>query len=1114
MDRIIGRLFACALCVCMLFQPVTALGADSTSGSNDMKVEIVKTSSDYGSGYYVAYTINGIPYRSDIAGKRINQIAFTHMSDEQKEKTLFTFGFGLNERINQFGMDFSGEMAAWYRKYSRLDEAQEILADRLAKNNFPEYRERFSDSTAYFREYFEPKCQFSYFPELERLYEEEKLVFSWAEEAYKAMVRAQLIQTSIAVKSLSGDLIQLIVDRALVPNITPSGCGGVAAQINGIIGDYVNSTMHISDNIQDMVLGKRVSAKDARAVIDQMAEMIAVNKEIIQECTKEAHRLQKEIENRFAKLETEYEEKIDAMVESADAAEAAVIEASPIDETPDASIVSEISSFDAQIQKETDSDKKAALQEARRNYIRQQYNAAMSEFQSWCTLYFGGPDPEKPEAGSVLGDFYSSWPSYPANDNTEFDLYMTDSQANAWEKGAKDYADNVKQYHEKRIQMRQESYQKLIEARKKYDNIISRVNAVTSMAGNEIEPYGTGEWKDLTVSRKYIDSLDKYAGINEDPAFTYKKALQDELEYCAGAYGEDYRAYAYRFAFEDMNGTVDYSQDRIDCYVPSYIDDIKYQMEKLDQFHEDVSKEIKAYKDLRDEYEVSYSDFETLLKERNDFLDNNVPEYVYNYDDLADLCFGDDNTGTPEDVIRIGNETDGLYKQYELINSQIKISEMELVTYAGRVKAESSRLSKFFDGSNPALAEDAKPWTESDFDAIFGPSGIEADGKATEHMYWSTMGDELRDIASDLEFVADDFSGRTWANEQYIEIFAELSDNKEEFKTEAGSERYKQLKRQTEELEPKENSYAAHIVYKTSSEGGSGSGAEKVAGWPYPYEDLVEPLIREIDEARAAGRIDWPEIVRINFDDSNLAISGMEEVKTYDGIPQEQDVTLSVDGTELVPGTDYEITYENNENAGIAKMTITGRGRYIGVVERVYTIAPADIYGLRIPALADRTYTGKKIEQKPELFLDKYALIEMQDCTFGFENNKNVGKAVVNITGHGNFAGERTLTFKINPKPSKIKSVKAKKKGCTVKWAKVSQQATGYQIQTALNSKFTKSKKTYKITSYKTVSKTISKLKAGKKYYVRVRTYKNVKEGGKTVPYYSEWTKAKSVKTK
>ena len=84
----------------------------------------------------------------------------------------------------------------------------------------------------------------------------------------------------------------------------------------------------------------------------------------------------------------------------------------------------------------------------------------------------------------------------------------------------------------------------------------------------------------------------------------------------------------------------------------------------------------------------------------------------------------------------------------------------------------------------------------------------------------------------------------------------------------------------------------------------------------------------------------------------------------------------------------------------------------------------------------------------------------------------------------------------------------------TVKWKTPSKtklkQTTGYQIQYSTSSKFKSGNKTITISKNKATSKTIKKLKARKKYYVRIRTYKIVKG----VKYYSTWSKTKSIKTK
>lgn len=89
-----------------------------------------------------------------------------------------------------------------------------------------------------------------------------------------------------------------------------------------------------------------------------------------------------------------------------------------------------------------------------------------------------------------------------------------------------------------------------------------------------------------------------------------------------------------------------------------------------------------------------------------------------------------------------------------------------------------------------------------------------------------------------------------------------------------------------------------------------------------------------------------------------------------------------------------------------------------------------------------------------------------------------------------------------------IKSLTAGSKAFTVKWDKM-MNIKGYQIRYSLSSSFDDST-TVKVTSWKTVSKKISKLKSGKTYYVKIRTYRT-NEG---TTYYSAWSKSKKVKVK
>ena len=95
------------------------------------------------------------------------------------------------------------------------------------------------------------------------------------------------------------------------------------------------------------------------------------------------------------------------------------------------------------------------------------------------------------------------------------------------------------------------------------------------------------------------------------------------------------------------------------------------------------------------------------------------------------------------------------------------------------------------------------------------------------------------------------------------------------------------------------------------------------------------------------------------------------------------------------------------------------------------------------------------------------------------------------------------------PKGAKFKKVKGSKKSIALTWAKV-KGVKGYQIQLATDKKFKKNKKTVTIKKQKTTKTTVKKLKAKKKYFVRIRTYKTV--NGKKI--YSSWSKVKTVKTK
>lgn len=211
----------------------------------------------------------------------------------------------------------------------------------------------------------------------------------------------------------------------------------------------------------------------------------------------------------------------------------------------------------------------------------------------------------------------------------------------------------------------------------------------------------------------------------------------------------------------------------------------------------------------------------------------------------------------------------------------------------------------------------------------------------------------------------------------------------------------------------------------------------------------------------------------------------------------------------------YKVTYKNNVNAGTATMQFEGTGEWIGSLTRTFKINPIKAEKCSV-SLSSTSYTYDGKTKKPSVTVKwgSKVLKEGTDYTVTYSSGlKNVGKYGVKVTFKGNYTGSKTMYFSIVPKGTSLSSVTAGTKKLTPKWTKQATQTTGYQIQYSTKSDFSGAK-TLTVTKNSSVTSTISGLKAGTKYYVRIRTYKTVKFNGSNVNLYSSWSKAKSAKTK
>ena len=170
-----------------------------------------------------------------------------------------------------------------------------------------------------------------------------------------------------------------------------------------------------------------------------------------------------------------------------------------------------------------------------------------------------------------------------------------------------------------------------------------------------------------------------------------------------------------------------------------------------------------------------------------------------------------------------------------------------------------------------------------------------------------------------------------------------------------------------------------------------------------------------------------------NFDVKYNSVVDTEQSKV--NYSEGLNVTGLVDG-DGNPTDPYEVTYENNENAGVATVTITfpeTNPHIVGTKVLYYTITQRNVHGnvkiTRNDGLAayvwknaaytpDITVTDNVIKDKDDNTKYRKLVVNESDTSkkdfkVEFSNNTNVGTATITITGNGNYTGTTTETFTI-----------------------------------------------------------------------------------------------------
>ena len=144
---------------------------------------------------------------------------------------------------------------------------------------------------------------------------------------------------------------------------------------------------------------------------------------------------------------------------------------------------------------------------------------------------------------------------------------------------------------------------------------------------------------------------------------------------------------------------------------------------------------------------------------------------------------------------------------------------------------------------------------------------------------------------------------------------------------------------------------------------------------------------------------------------------GAIAAQEYTGSAITPELVVKDGGVALILGTDFDLKYDNNTNAGTATLTITGKGNYKGTADKTFTIEKKDIAGAVI-----------KLEQSELCYNGSTQTVKIESVTVGGKTLASGDYSIVNgsdmfmsakdsipltIEGRGNYTGTATTTWKI-----------------------------------------------------------------------------------------------------
>jgi hypothetical protein len=223
---------------------------------------------DDGLRTYAIIERNGVEFRTDEMGAAFNKGLWNAMSAADRKALVNTYGWQINRRRSQFGVDGSNAIADWINAEQGWTAAAEALKQRHANKKFPELAIVFGPGTTLEIPGFycaNPEIiKSADFKEAARLAEELQADYVVGKEVYTMLVNANWEQVAVAVKTLSEPLIKIIVDNFITGFIT-NGSSKVS--------ELLVTAMQFRDDLKDFITGRLSSVSKPPTPVEIIARL-------------------------------------------------------------------------------------------------------------------------------------------------------------------------------------------------------------------------------------------------------------------------------------------------------------------------------------------------------------------------------------------------------------------------------------------------------------------------------------------------------------------------------------------------------------------------------------------------------------------------------------------------------------------------------------------------------------------------------------------------------------------------------------------------------------------------------------------------------------------------